>query len=262
MIQDYKSKEAIQYLAGLIDAEGHFKLRMTPKITSPLGGVFKIEMTSLECITFASKVLNSKKIYTQNRGINRKLIYSISIGKSENLLEVLNLLEPYINEKSRQLQIMKEYISLPLDIQRSQKLKYYELFINERYKFNGTIKCSYPYLAGIIDGDGIISITKQPKNNLYLAFALQQCFKEFPEYLYKTYGGSFQVRLAKKKEHRDSYIWYGKHKEIGEILDNCSEFLIEKYKKACLVKEVLNLKKEIDDFKIRRTNEILENYKN
>ncbi len=261
MIQDYESKEAIQYIAGLVDAEGYFRLRLHPNRDTALGADFKLEMTSLKSITFASRVLGIKKINIQDRGSKRKRVYNISTGKSGRLKEIIELLHPYLNEKRNQASIIREYLKLDLLQQKLIKDIFFKRFNEYKYQFEGDIFFSFPYLAGLLDGDGIISITQQKTNNLYLGFGLEQCFREFPEYLYKKFGGSFQVRKKRKDAHRDTYVWMCKHQEAKLISQNCSNFMIEKKEKARLVIDVINLKEDIKNFRKKRTDEILSNYK-
>lgn len=259
MTQEHK---ALEYVAGLIDAEGYFRLKKTPNIKTPLGAEFKIEMTSKKCMEFVSKVLSIPLSFAESRGENRKPTYIVKCGKSGELPNLITKILPFLNEKRKQCEIINEYINLSVYEQVKRKYEFYDMFLKNRYFSYPDIKMTNSYLAGLMDGDGILSITKQKSSNLYLILALEQCNKPIVEYLHKKYGGSFQTRKPRiEGKHRETYVWTSKHDGARQMINSCKPYSIEKYDKYCLFEQALDLKDEIENYRKKRTEEILTNYK-
>lgn len=249
----------LQYLAGIIDSEGYFRLRKFSNRTS-LGSNFKLDTTCKEVIELFCKTFQCK-YKTQNRGVNRKVIYTVSIEKT-NLKSFIESIIPFLNEKYSSANICLEYINLSPKIQKEKSDEYYKRYIKERYLSKRDIIFSYAYMAGILDGDGYICVSRQKTNKLLIKFGLEQCFKELPYYLKQTFGGNIQVRSPKKEEHRISYVWNAKIKEAKEICEKCFPFLIEKKDRVKILLSIIELKSNIYKIQDLEKYKIFQKYKN
>lgn len=241
--------KTLQYLGGIIDSEGHFRLRdFKRKSTTSLGAEFKLDCTSEKIVDFFISEIGLGRKYIQNRGEDRKLIYTVSIGKNQGLQIFIEKILPFLNEKYSSASIILQYLKLDRDNQKTKAEHFIKRYHNEKYESKRSIVFSYPYMAGIMDGDGYISITKQKTNKLFIKFGLEQCFKELPYFLRDKFGGNVQVRMPKKPTHRVSFIWNPKMKEAKTICENCLSYMIEKQEYAkLLVKTIdvkINLKKQ------------------
>lgn len=247
-----QTKSNTEYIAGLIDAEGHFRLRKH-KNRKQLGADFKIEITSLKCIKFVSDCLDIKKIITQNRGKNRKTTYSITIGKTEGLEEFIKNIIPYLNEKYLQAKTILEYLRLNKENKKDNAEEFYNMFREIRYKNQDRdIFFSYAYFSGLIDGDGYISAIKQKTNKMFIRIGIQQCYYPTIKFLHDKFGGSFQRRESKKEEHRDTYVWNPRHKETKIIAEQCKYFMIEKKDKMEVIISLLSDKEKSEWFRYKR----------
>src|SRR5690606_28514060 len=140
---------------------------------------------------------------------------SVSIGKNQ-LQTFIQKVIPFLNEKYSPASLTLEYLKLSKKDQQSRAKEFINRYSNEKYQCKRDIIFSYPYMAGIIDGDGYISVTKQSKNKLFIKFGIEQCFKHLPYFLREIFGGNVQVRNPKKISHRVSYVWNPKMKEAKE----------------------------------------------
>lgn len=247
-------QETLQYFAGIIDSEGHFRLRKhTKRVT--LGAEFKMDITNEVIVNKLIKDFGMGKKSIQNRGENRKLVYIVTIGKSE-LNKFLELILPFLNEKYSSARLIQEYMNLEKEDQKKLADIFYERYLTERYLCTREIIFSYPYMAGIMDGDGYVCISRQKTNKLLLKFGLEQCFKELPYFLLNKFEGNIQVRNPKKKEHRTSYVWNAKIEQAKNISQKCLPFLIEKkdifkiFLSAIEIKEVLKKMGSVEKEKV------------
>ena len=105
----------------------------------------------------------------------------------------------------------------------------------------------YPYLAGIIDGEGSIGIAhykgkkysyRMKRENFLPYMSCGMTYKGIPKMLHKEFGGAFYEQKYKEKESRKAlYIWkLNNAKPILECLNKIEKFLIVKKRNARLVR--------------------------
>lgn len=82
----------------------------------------------------------------------------------------------------------------------------YEEYYNQHYH---GIKLDISYVAGIIDGDGTISInsTNQSKGTVMVNIRLSQSYPKLLEVFQENYGGNIYKRNSKADTCRREYIW-------------------------------------------------------
>ena len=84
------------------------------------------------------------------------------------------------------------------------------------------------YLAGLVDGEGYIGILKSQKGNKRQWFSNREFIfipvlkiamtdKTLIEWLYKSYGGTFEIRKAHHNA-RESYGWTCRKASVREII--------------------------------------------
>ena len=228
----------IKYLAGIFDAEGYVRIRKTKgnlaKNYSYTPEV-KVYMCDKIIIENFAKLYNLK-VKTDNRGVDRKLAYHVTFGvKQLKETTFIDDFLPYLNEKRLQLNEVKKILE-----KESNKEECYNNYMLYKKKFNHPINdlLSFEYLAGIIDGDGWLTMFNGSKGNkaIYNKFAigLEQRYEPMVRYMLEKFGGNFlQKKIKDRINHTQTYEWKNYNsKEILNILINIEPFLIEK-KKVC-----------------------------
>jgi len=246
-------KELLQYYAGIIDSEGYFQLRYYHNSSNRINGLqFKLEMCDENIITFLANHYNVK-VNTSDRGLNRQVIYSFILGPNTNLFKFCQDFIPYLNEKRRQAQLILDYNSLERGLKVSMSKHYANIFaIEKQHPSTEDINFSYPYLAGIMDGDGFFGIKQSGQNNMVLYCGLEQCYRHLAEYLYNTFNtGSLTVRPGRKENHREMYSWTAQGlEEVNKIIQQFSPYVLSKLEKVTQCETLYNLKKALNDFYI------------
>ena len=114
---------------------------------------------------------------------------------------------------------------------------------------NATAKAAYT--AGIIDGDGSISMKrchgkKLNKNNLYwrIVIRVDNCNRNMIEWLCENWGGYIGSYKDKRPNRRPLYTWTIVGNDARRVIDAIVPFLIIKKEKATWAREVLRIKKE------------------
>lgn len=69
-------------------------------------------------------------------------------------------------------------------------------------------KCELYYLAGIIDGEGCVTINYNRKRNTYsLRFTVSSTDRILVDWLKEKLGGNYYLRKKQEKWHREKYEW-------------------------------------------------------
>lgn len=239
-------QEKLQYLAGIFDSEGYVRIRKTKS-----GNNFcytpevKIYMTNKNIVNLFSTRYNVP-IKQDFRGNHRKLVYHITfgVGLLKSTTFISDLL-PYLNEKRLQL----EQIQFLLN--GTNKEQCYQRYMLSKTNFNHIIKDepSYAYLAGIIDGDGWISMFKKGGNALLNSYTvgLQQRYKPMIDYMTKFGGSStHKCKIYDYQSHVQTYSWQNTTSNILILLLAIEPYLIEKQEKCKIMIEYIN---KLEQFK-------------
>lgn len=85
----------------------------------------------------------------------------------------------------------------------------------------------HAYLAGIIDGEGTIALTKLHKNDRFRSPVVSVANTSFEllEYLKNTYKGSICIKKKYKEHHKLSGTWYVSYNNAILILSYIKPFL-------------------------------------
>lgn len=88
------------------------------------------------------------------------------------------------------------------------------------------------YIAGIIDGEGTITLTRLSANE-YRApvVSVTSTTIEILEYLQERCGGSISSQSKKEVQHKDSWCWKIIRNKAIELLEQCSDYLLVPEKK-------------------------------
>jgi hypothetical protein len=109
---------------------------------------------------------------------------------------------------------------------------------------------NYSYLAGIIDGEGYLGITKQsrkdrPSISYREILQVANTYKDLVDFLKNEIGGS--VYIIKRPQDKDywkvQYVWHCSQSEIEFILKKTMPYLIVKKGQAKLLLEFIKYKK-------------------
>lgn len=234
----------IKYLAGIFDSEGYVRIR---KVKTSYSIECKIEMTNFEIIKLFSEKYNLK-IKEFNRGVNRKLIYNVVLNSKElKETSFISDLLPHLNEKYYQLDCIKRLIS---GADRESCYQQY-LFYKKNFSHEIINSPTYEYLAGIIDGDGYLSmfnsINKGTGSFNKYSIGLEQRYKPLVDYMSREFGGSNScLRKTKSEKHNTTYSWQITTSDALKILNEIEPFMIEKKFKCNILINYIN---EFEKFK-------------
>lgn len=123
----------------------------------------------------------------------------------------------------------------------------------------------FAYLSGYIDGDGSIycrQYIQSPSIKVYEC-SIQICSvnQEICQYFQTTFGGNFHKRPEKRKDRRDTWLWYCKGTKCHEILSNCASFLILKKKSSDLCISLINEIRNTITYKNKKISETQHEYR-
>lgn len=239
----------IKYLAGIFDSEGHVRIRKTMSGKNySYTYECKIEMTNFEIINlFAERY--DLQIYEYNRpDSNNKTSYSIALnGKQLRETSFIKDLLPHLNEKYYQMDCVRRLIS-----GENKEMCYQNYMIYKKTFNHGLVnKPDFEYLAGIIDGDGCLSmfnsINKKTGSFNKYSVSLEQRYRALVEYMSVTFGGSnVYLKKAKSDKHKETYSWQITTKDAVEILNGIEPYLVEKKSKCNILINYIN---EFEKFK-------------
>lgn len=249
----------LEYIAGIFDSEGHVRLRPGKE---QLISEASIGMTDKEPIEIIAKLFDNKMHCDSRESlINRKPLYYLTFGPNTGIVKFLNSIVPFLNEKRKSARIILEYLNLDINTRKLQKEKYLLEYKNSFHysRLNEPLYISYPYLAGIIDGDGCISCIFNNKNsNPSVRITLEQCYFDIAEYLYNQYKGNLYFRKIKSENHREKICWtLSKDDSIVSFISNIIDFLILKKKRASRVMLINKYRESLNKFIIDRNIEFV-----
>ena len=245
----------IQYLAGVFDSEGYVRIRKTMNGKNySYTYECRLYMTNSKIVKlFAKKYGLTMK--SDERGKHRKIAYYVTLN-SKQLRETtfISDLLPFLNEKREQLLQVKKLI------EGVDKEVCYRAYMNAKLDFTHPVigKPGPEYLAGIIDGDGWLSMFNANKGTaLYNKFSvgLQQRYKPMIEYMTR-FGGSnvHTCKVYDKQSHVQTYSWQATTSSILPFLESIYPFLIEKKEKCLILMNCIQVYEEFRD----RSEELLQ----
>lgn len=254
--------DTIKYLAGIFDAEGYVRIRKTESN----GKIFytpevKIYMTNKKIVSLFSNIYKIP-IKKDTRGVNRKIAYRVTWGVK--ILKSTSFIDdflPYLNEKRLQLEEVKNIID------GKNKEECYQRYMVYKKSFDHPVNkdmISYAYLAGIIDGDGWITMFNSSKDFTKFSLinrwriGLEQRYKPMIEYLSQIDSSMINERVIKDRiAHIQTYSWQSSTSKILPFLIKIEPFLIEKKEKC---KALIRYITEYEKFK-QIAQDVLEEWK-
>jgi hypothetical protein len=219
----------IQYLAGIFDSEGYVRIR---KVNNFYTVEAKIYITSLEVISKFAEIYGVE-IKSEDRGKHKKLAYYVAFGKGQLLgTSFIEDILPFLNEKRLQLQEVKNLLS------GQDKEECYQRYLLTKKEFTHSIQneLSFEYLAGIIDGDGWLSMHNAGKGKSFYnkySVGLQQRYKPLINYMNRFEGSQTHTcKVYDYQSHVQTYSWQNTTASILPFLKSIEPFLIEKKEKC------------------------------
>ena len=94
-------------------------------------------------------------------------------------------------------------------------------------------KAQLAYLAGMIDGEGAVTLTKtSSESELRLPrLGVASTSKELVEYLENTFGGTISSKKTYEDHHKKSFCWMARYNKCLELLKAVLPYLRENSKK-------------------------------
>ena len=97
------------------------------------------------------------------------------------------------------------------------------------------------YIAGIIDGQGSICLTKQHSNEFRSpSIQVSSTTYEILQYLKNKIGGSISIKTKNHANYKDSWVWQIKTNLTLELLEQIQDYLLvpeKKFRAKLLVSE-------------------------
>lgn len=223
----------IQYLAGIFDSEGYVRIRKN-KNGSGYSYTYecRIYMCNKDIVEKFAKQYDLE-IKSSNRGKHRQIAYYTTLnGKQLRETSFLSDMLNYVNEKRNQI------VSIKNIIDGKDKEICYQEYMNAKIEFNHPVLSviNPEYLAGIIDGDGWLSMHNAGKGRSFYnkySVGLQQRYKPLIDYM-NMFGGSqtHTCKVYDYQSHVQTYSWQSTTASILPFLKEIEPFLIEK-KERC-----------------------------
>ena len=89
------------------------------------------------------------------------------------------------------------------------------------------------YIAGIIDGEGSICLTKHHANEFRSPdISVTSTTYEILDYLKNKIGGIISSQKTKKETYKQSWVWHLKTNSALELLEQIQDYLLVPQKKA------------------------------
>lgn len=98
----------------------------------------------------------------------------------------------------------------------------------------------YAYLAGIIDGEGTITLSPpRGVERRSVSVSVTSTTPELTTWLHANFGGRLRVRKARKPNHRTPHVWTITHRAAVCLLALVEPYLVitEKRRRAALIRE-------------------------
>jgi len=112
-------------------------------------------------------------------------------------------------------------------------------------------KAKYGYLAGILDGEGCLSITAGQKAtciNYNSTLQVQNTSKQLIDWLQTKFGGSVYLSKKETEKTKEAYMWRVlKKKEIEVLLLATLPYLVVKREQAKILLEFVRLPREANN---------------
>jgi hypothetical protein len=92
------------------------------------------------------------------------------------------------------------------------------------------------YLAGIIDGEGTVTLTRQRRNETPVpTVSVANNNLELLKRIRRWLGGSIILKKKRKAHHNESYAWMIRHDKALRLLKDVQPYLIVKRPQAGLI---------------------------
>lgn len=232
-MEEKKNLEAIQYCAGLFDAEGsigYYKRQKYEKFKAELA----VQMAHKPCVEFIARTLGGGGDINISKREGKKDMYRWRVSRESEIERVGKILLPHLVIKSEEMQyLLKALDSRDYNAQQSlaqaMMLLKHTSFAGDTSldpeKETGTL--SDGYVAGYIDGDGSFEDSNTQRNSVRVSSA--NCCPIVLLRLAKRFGGSVRLNRLQTTKKRTSWKWTmcGKRK-VQRLLDLVQAKLLEK----------------------------------
>jgi hypothetical protein len=92
------------------------------------------------------------------------------------------------------------------------------------------------YLAGIVDGEGTVTLSRQHKNETPIpSVSVANNNLELLKRIKRLLGGTIVFKKKRKKHHSDSYVWTIRFDKALQFLKEIRKYLIVKKPQADLI---------------------------
>lgn len=85
----------------------------------------------------------------------------------------------------------------------------------------------YPYMAGIIDGEGTITLTRNNKADVFRrpVVSVPNTDRGLVEWMHGKFGGKFIVRSIRNSEHKRCFVWRVECERALHVLEAVAPYL-------------------------------------
>src|ERR1700752_2329729 len=118
------------------------------------------------------------------------------------------------------------------------------------------------YLAGIIDGDGSLSIIKEKRGDsfkFYPFIQVSNVFEGMIKLLFEKFGGSFKKKTRQSHQKKDQFVWCVRGLDsCKNVIEKIRAYIVLKAKQSDLMIEFIS-NKGIENEIIRSKMQLLNN---
>lgn len=205
------------HLAGLLDGEGNIGVYRSRNSNGFWGYAVNVNVANSDRRLMKYLVKHFGGTFRQNP---KGFTWEPNGGK-ERAKEILDLVLPHIVIKKQQAMLVQDFVGLGRAICPERREKFYirtkmlnRTGVPRRSRLPRGTKENWAYLAGILDGEGHICITKRKQYNCdgicYNKYiSVTNCDKSLMLHLKRCFGGNYRpcYRSAKKENHAPSFVW-------------------------------------------------------
>lgn len=234
------------YFAAIIDGEGH--------LGHPKNGLI-ISTTNQDLAKWLRRKVGGKLRFIKRGQNNWKDVWRWRISFRE-VIELSSNFERFLVIKRRRLEAWKEWYRLP-KYGRRELAEFFNKGAKNNYPLNSgnpngnpdpspSIAETDAYLAGIIDGEGIIMIRVMDSNShrgkQYLPLiSITNCEEKLIDWLVENYEGSKVFVESRNPKHRDRWYWSCGAYLTRKVVKRIEKHAIVKAPHLKQIKKFLNL---------------------
>ncbi len=242
------------YIAGIMDGDGCFSIFKTRQSYKPYIGFTSVYRPLIEwAIDKFGGGLQIQKSFLSKNGYTSQEMYHWRLYGANSSLSFLDLVLPYLREKTEQASLLRDYFNLEGAVnpeareelfQKMKKTRQPSCLTTDTPNIFGN-NTDYAYLSGIVDAEGHITIGRTRRRNTIgynPRIGITNSYLPVLKMAKELFGGS--ICSAGNEKGKPLFIWYISSKDaIEKCLLHILPYLIIKRDQAKVLLEFVRLER-------------------